>query len=44
MNQPPPDSKKKFRLSREILDEIRRLYLQAKKEHEAKVEPQKTSP
>jgi len=44
MNQPLPDDGKKFKLSQDIIDEIRRLYLQAKKEQEAKVEKQQPNP
>jgi len=36
MNQPPPDPGKKIILSDEIIEEIRQLYLQAKKELEQK--------
>lgn len=36
MNQPPPDPGTKTILSEEIIEEIRQLYLQAKKELEQK--------
>ena len=36
MNQPSPDPPKKFELSQQRVDEIRQLYLEAKKELEAK--------
>ena len=36
MNQPPPDPAKRTILSDEIIEEIRQLYLQAKKELEQK--------
>lgn len=36
MNQPPPDPGKKTILSDEIIEDIRQLYLQAKKELEQK--------
>jgi hypothetical protein len=44
MNQPIPESAKKFQISDEMIDEIKKLYLQAKKEHEAKLSKQKTPP
>lgn len=36
MNQPSPEPPKKFELSQQRIDEIRQLYLEAKKEIEAK--------
>ena len=36
MNQPSPEARKKFKLSQRRIDEIRQLYLEAKKELEAK--------
>jgi hypothetical protein len=36
MNQPPPDTSDKSALSPEMMEEIRQLYVQAKKEHESK--------
>ncbi|MEJ2716095.1 MAG: hypothetical protein P8182_02995 [Deltaproteobacteria bacterium] len=36
MNQPSPGSLKKAKLSRQRIDEIRQLYLEAKREFEAK--------
>jgi hypothetical protein len=36
MNQPPPDTGDKYALSPGLVDEIQQLYLQAKKEYEAK--------
>lgn len=36
MNQPSPVSRKKLQLSQQRIDEIRQLYLEAKKELEAK--------
>lgn len=44
MNQPLPDDEKKFKLSQSIIDEIRQLYLQARKEQEGKAEKQHTTP
>ncbi len=36
MNQPPPETGDKYALSPGLVDEIQQLYLQAKKEYEAK--------
>ncbi len=36
MNQPPPETGEKYALSPGLIDEIKQLYLQAKKDHEAK--------
>jgi hypothetical protein len=36
MNQPSPEKPRKFGLSQERIDDIRQLYLEAKKELEAK--------
>jgi hypothetical protein len=36
MNQPPPDDAKRMRLSGDVLDDIMRLYEQAKKELDAR--------
>jgi hypothetical protein len=36
MNQPPPETGDKYALSPGLVEEIKQLYLQAKKEHEAK--------
>jgi hypothetical protein len=36
MNQPPPDDSKRMRLSGDVVDDIMRLYDQARKELEAK--------
>ncbi len=44
MNQPPPDQARKLVLSEEVIEEIRRLYLQAKKELDDKAAKQKTAP
>jgi hypothetical protein len=41
MNQPPPDQVKKPQLSDDIIEEIRQLYLQAKKELDEKAEKAK---
>ena len=38
MNQPPPGSGDKYTVSQDRLDEIQQLYLQAKKEADAKVD------
>jgi hypothetical protein len=40
MNQPPPDTTDKNALSQEMIDEIKQLYLQAKKDQEAKTTSQ----
>jgi hypothetical protein len=40
MNQPPPADNPKYSISRELVDEIVQLYLQAKKEAEAKAQKQ----
>jgi hypothetical protein len=36
MNQPDPDEPKRFTMSKKVLDEIRRLYIEARKEYESK--------
>ena len=38
MNQPPPGAGEKFTVSQDRLDEIQQLYLQAKKELDAKAD------
>jgi hypothetical protein len=42
MNQPGPEPAQKYKISQKLVDEIRQLYLQAKKEYDSKVEKKKT--
>jgi hypothetical protein len=42
MNQPDPEAAKQYKISKKLVDEIRRLYLQAKKEFDSKAEKNKT--
>jgi hypothetical protein len=42
MNQPPPGSADRYSISKDRLDEIRKLYLQAKQELEKKVDEKPT--
>jgi hypothetical protein len=42
MNQPGPEPSQKYKISQKLVDEIRQLYLQAKKEYDSKVEKKKT--
>lgn len=44
MNQPRPETAKRVKFSKELIQEIRRLYLQAKKELETKNREPKTRP
>jgi hypothetical protein len=41
MNQPPPDTRDKYAISQDRIDEIKQLYIQAQKELEEK---QRTKP
>jgi len=44
MNQPRPETAKRVKFSKDLIEEIRRLYLQAKKELETKNRELKTRP
>jgi hypothetical protein len=39
MNQPPPGTSDRYHISKDRMDEIQQLYLQAKKEMDAKAGP-----
>ncbi len=41
MNQPGPEPAQKYKISQKIVDEIRELYLQAKKEYDSKAQKKK---
>jgi len=44
MHQPPPDPNDRYRISDQLLDEIRDLYVQAKRELEAKNQDRNKTP